>query len=201
MAIVTGIEFSRGRVIVRADGAELARLPRAHYLRCVLHEGDEIDPEQWLDQVAAAQFADAWEAALGCLDYCARSEKELSNALRRKGYVPSAVEATLARLRESGLVDDARYALRMAEVQSQKPVGVYAFKRRLMAKGISEQDAEAALAGFDDEQQRDACRKAAEKLRAKYAALPPREARAKLSQALARRGFGWDAIEAAVDED
>jgi len=29
--------------------------------------------------------------------------------------------------------------------------------------------------------------------------LPPREAKAKLSQALARRGFPWDAIREAVE--
>ena len=55
-------------------------------------------------------------------------------------------------------------------------------------------------AAFDDDQQRIAALQAAQKLYRKYEALPEREARAKLSQALARRGFGWDAIESAVDE-
>ena len=33
----------------------------------------------------------------------------------------------------------------------------------------------------------------------RYEGLPRREARAKLSQALARRGFGWDSVRASVD--
>ena len=41
---------------------------------------------------------------------------------------------------------------------------------------------------------------AARRLWRKYEDLPEREAKAKLSQALARRGFGWDAIESALDE-
>ena len=200
MAIITGIEAHRGRVIVHADGSEIARIPKAHFEKCPLRVGDDVDPEAWLDRVAAAQFADAYEAALTCLDYSARTEKELMTALRRKGYVAPAIEAAVMRLKEAGLIDDARYAQRMAETQSAKPVGVHAFKRKLMAKGISEGDAEAALAAFDDDQQRAACRAMARKLWPKYDALPPREARAKLSQALARRGFGWDAIEAATDE-
>lgn len=200
MAIITGIETARGRVIVQLDGAVIARLPKQHFEKCPLHEGDEIDPERWLDQVAAVQFPDAYEAALTHLEYAARSAKELSAALKRKGYVAPAIDAVIEKLRESGLIDDARYAQRMAETQSVKPVGVYAFKRKLQAKGISEADAEAALKGFDDDQQRATCAAAAEKLWHKYAELPPREARAKLSQALARRGFGWDAIEAVVDE-
>ena len=200
MAVITGIEVVRNRVVIQADGAEIARLPRAHFAKCPLRVGDEIDPAQYLDRVAAAQFSDAYEAALTCLDFCARSEKELSNALRRKGFVNPVIAATLARLREVGLIDDALYARRMAETQSAKPVGIYAFKRKLTAKGISDDDAEAALSAFDDDQQRAACKRAAEKLWRKYAALPPREARAKLSQALMRRGFGWDAIEATIEE-
>ena len=200
MAIITGIEVNRGRVIVQADGAEIARLPKTHFEKCPLRAGDDIDPEAWLDRVAAVQFADAYEAALTSLDACARSSRELKNSLKRKGFVPAAIEAAVERLRESGLIDDAQYALRMAETQAGKPVGVYAFKRKLMAKGISEDDAEEALAAFDDDQQRAACRAAAEKLWRKYEALPPREARAKLSQALARKGFGWDVIESVTDD-
>ena len=160
MAIVTGIEATRTRVIVYADGSELARLPKAHFDKCPLREGEEFDPKQWIDRIAAAQFADAYEAALTSLDYCARSAKELSNALKRKGFVQPAIEATLERLRDADLVDDAQYARRMAETQTHKPVGVYAFKRRLMAKGISEDDAAEALAAFDGDQQigRASCR-------------------------------------------
>ena len=81
MAIITDIETVRGRVIVRADGTEIARLPVRHFEKCRLNAGDEIDPEQWLDRVAAAQFSDAYEAALTSLDFCARSAKELKTAL------------------------------------------------------------------------------------------------------------------------
>ena len=199
MAVITGIETLRGRVVVSIDGLEYARVAKAHYEKCPLHEGDDIDPEAWIDRIASAQFADAYEAALTSLDYAARSAKEIASTLRRKGFVEPAVEATVSRLRENGLINDAAFARRLAENQRQKPVGVYALKRKLRSKGISEDDAEAALDTFDDDQQREACLTAARGLWRKYADLPRREGRAKLSQALARRGFGWDAIESAVD--
>ena len=60
-------------------------------------------------------------------------------------------------------------------------------------------DVSEALEYFDDAQQQNAARQAAEKLYRKYSSLPRRETRAKLSQALARRGFSWDAIQEAVD--
>ena len=200
MPCIGEIRENRGLVEIVCDGVTVARVRRAHYLKCPLEPGEEIDLDAYLDRVAAAQFSDGYEAALTSLDRCARSEKEIASALRRRGYVEACVRAVTARLRENGLIDDARYAQRMAELQSVKPVGRYAFKRKLRAKGISEADAEEALSTFDDAQQQDAALEAARKLFRRYEALPEREAKAKLSQALARRGFAWDAIESAMDE-
>ena len=199
MAVVTGIQENRGLVEIALDGVTAARVRRVHYEKCPVALGAELDIDEYLDRVAAAQFSDGYEAALTSLDFCARSALEIGKALRRKGYVEPCVQAVVERLRENGLIDDARYAQRMAEVQSNRPVGVYAFRRKLRAKGISDDDAEEALSAFDDEQQRDAALAAARQLYRKYQDLPEREARAKLSQALARRGFGWDAIEGAID--
>ena len=200
MAIVTGIEEKRGQVEILADGAVVLRVRKQHFDRVPVREGDEIDVERYVGRLAAVQFADAYEAALCCLDRSSRSEREIAAALRRRGYVEPAIEAVLQRLRENRLIDDARYAQRMAELHAGKATGVYAFKRKLRAKGISEEDAEEALSAFDEEQQRDACLEVAQSLFRRYAELPRREGRAKLSQALARRGFGWDVIESAVDQ-
>lgn len=199
MPTVTDIRERRGIVEIEADGATVARLRRAHFAKCPAVVGEEIDVEAYLDRIAAIQFSDGYEAALSSLDFCARSTRDIAASLRRKGYVEGAVEAVVARLTENGLLDDARYAERMAELQASRPVGVYALKRRMRARGISEADAEAALTGFDDAQQLAAAQTAARSLARKYESLPRREARAKLSQALARRGFPWDAIDGAID--
>lgn len=199
MPSVTGIRETRGIVEISVDGCAALRVRKPHFDKCPLGEGDEIDVDAYADRVAAVQFADGYEAALTSLDYSARTAREIGDALRRKGFVAPCVDAVVARLMESGIIDDERYAQRMAEVNVKKPVGLYAFRRKLRAKGISDEDAEAALASFDDAQQQSAALAAAQKLYRKYAALPEREGKAKLSQALARRGFGWDAIESALD--
>lgn len=199
MPIVTQIRARQSVVEIEADGATVARVRREHFARCPLSPGDEIEVDGYIDRVASVQLSDAYEAALTSLERCDRTARDLALSLRRRGYVEPAVQAVIERLTENGLIDDARYARRMAQLQSAKPVGVYAFKRKLRAKGIGEDDAQEALEAFDDGQQQAAARQAAEKLFRKYESLPKREARAKLSQALARRGFGWDAIQCAVD--
>ena len=199
MGIVTGLREFRGVVIVALDGCDALRVRRTHFEKRPLAEGEAVDPQAYEDSVAAIQLADAYEAALTALDSRARTARELERALLNKGYVRPAVEAAVERLRENRLIDDARIAGRIAESSADKPVGVYALRRKLKAKGISDEDADAALEAFDDDQQQAVARRAAEKLLKRYEGLPRREARAKLSQALARRGFGWDSVRASVD--
>ena len=200
VVVISQVRRVRALAYVYADGSLFLRIAWKHFQKNPLREGDVIDPEAYTDQLAAAQFKDAYEAALTCLDRSERTGSDLTRALVYKGYVPPAAEAAVARLTEAGLVDDLRYASRLAESAAGKPVGRYALRRKMMAKGISEADIESAMESLDDDQQRTAARQAAEKLGRKYRDLPPLEARAKLSQALARRGFSWDVISSALED-
>lgn len=200
MSTVTEVRVFRGVVRLSFDDAAPLKVRLKHFKALPLAAGDEVDAEEYAARVAEAQRTDAYEAALNSLDLCARTRQELRRSLLARGFVSGAVEATLDRLADSGLVDDRRYAERAVEVSAARPVGVYAVRRKLRAKGVAEEDAEAALGALDDEQQAQAAQAAARSLLRRYAQLPAREGRAKLSQALARRGFSWEAVRAAVDK-
>ena len=200
MSTVTEVRVFRGVARLSFDDAAPMKVRLKHFKALPLAAGDEVDAEEYAARVAEAQRADAYEAALNSLDLCARTRQELRRSLLARGFVSGAVEATLDRLADSGLVDDRRYAERAVEVSAAQPVGVYAVRRKLRAKGVAEEDAEAALGALDDEQQAQAAQAAARSLLRRYAQLPAREGRAKLSQALARRGFSWEAVRAAVDK-
>lgn len=199
MAMVSNIREFRGLMEISLDGVLWLRVRKKHFALRPLEEGEGVDPESYIDALAALQAADCYEAALTMLDQAAQAGGELRLKLVRKGYVAPAAEAAVARLEENRLVDDARYAQRMAQAQLNKAAGVYAVRRKLRAKRLPEEAIEAAMEDFDEAQQAQACLDAAQKLWRKYAALPAREARAKLSQALARRGFAWESIRAAVE--
>lgn len=199
MSTVTELKPVQGCMRVAFDDAPSLRIRKCHFAKLPLEEGDEIDPEEYVNRVASLQFADAYESALTSLDTSARTASEIDRSLRMKGFVAPVAEAVVERLKENGLIDDQRLAARLAETQLTKPVGLYAMKRKLRAKGVSDEDAAEALESFDDDQQRAAAIQAARKLLRRYEELPARECRGKLSQALARRGFSWDAVSAAVD--
>lgn len=199
MSIVADIREFRGVMSISTDDGASLKVRKVHFGKRPLEIGDEVDLEEYENSVAAIQFNDAYEAALTSLDFCARTAKEIEKSLLTKGYVPCVVQAIVARLMENRLIDDRQIASRIAESNTSKPVGIYAIKRKLRAKGISDEDASDALEAFDDDQQQAAAKQAAEKLYRRYSTLPDREARAKLSQALARRGFSWESVRAAVD--
>ena len=199
MAIVTEIKEFKGIVTLSLDGVTWLKVRKKHFDKLPLEPEQELDPEEYIDRMAAIQSPDCYEAALTMLDQAAQTSGDLCRKLVRKGYVAPAAEATVARLVENRLIDDRRYAERIAQSQMGRGAGAYAVRRKLRAKLLSEEDVDAAMEAFDGEQQAAACRETAAKLWRKYESLPPREGRAKLSQALARRGFGWDAIRSAVD--
>ena len=124
VVVISQVRRVRALAYVYADGSLLLRIAWKHFQKNPLREGDVIDPEAYTDQLAAAQFKDAYEAALTCLDRSERTGSDLTRALVYKGYVPPAAEAAVARLTEAGLVDDLRYASRLAESAAGKPVGI-----------------------------------------------------------------------------
>ena len=199
MSTISDVRESRGMVSIDLDGIFWLRIARKYYALCPVDAGTEVDSEQYIDRLAELQAKDCYEAALCILDRSDHASGELRNKLTRKGYVLPAVQAAVDRLQECGLINDAQYAQRLAKGQQHRCAGAYAVRRKLMAKQIPQEAIESAMEEFSEDQQREACKSVAEKLWHKYAALPSRQGRAKLSQALARRGFSWDAIHCAVE--
>lgn len=200
MGVVSEIKEYRGRVSVSVDGRLLVRLSRRHFQKCPLEEGQAIDDEAYLSEVAELQYPEAYEAALTRLESCARTEQDMRIALSRKGYVDLAVDRVLMRLTRAGLLNDQEYAQRFVESRTHRPVGRYQISRQLRQKGVDRDTVQAALEQIDDEQQQSAALSLAQKLSGRYAGQPTRSARAKLSQAMARRGFSWDDISWALSQ-
>lgn len=199
MALVTSVSIFRGIVTLSADGRTLARIRQKDFSAFPLAEGDVFSEEEYIDRLAAKQLVDACNTAVALLASGERTQAELRRALMRKGFVAPAVDAAVQQAVEKRYVDDARVARRMAELAEKSSAGAYAIARKLRAKGVSQEDVEEALTVLDEEQQHSACGHALEKIAHRYENLPRREARAKASQALARRGFSWEHIASVID--
>ena len=201
MGMITGIEENRGVFSVYVDGVLHTRVRKKYFVQLGLAPGQELEEDSFADRLSRLQFKDAYEASLNLLTARDMTAQGMIDALTRRRYTRSVAEAVCQKLVENRLIDDERYAQRYMELHREDAVGKYALKRKLRSKGLSEELVGAALEEVDEQSQLQAARALAAKLAARYAGQDPRAARSKISQALARRGFGWDVISQALEDD
>jgi len=163
--------------------------------------GRRLSDAEWRELQAAEAAEGAYRTALALLAVRPRTRKEMEKALRRKGYAPEAAAACLERLVRSGLLDDAALAGRIASyrVTSQRK-GRLLVRHELLERGVGREDAEAALAGVSEEEEREAALAFARKRLPQVRAKSALERRHKLLAMLLRRGFPKRLAREAVHE-
>lgn len=187
MPVVTGLrELRGGRVAVELDGARWRTLPLDVVARVRLNQGEELDRERLRELARDLRRARAVDTALRAVSRREQSAAELDRRLRRGGFAPGLREETLNRLERVGLVDDERYALRRAESLADRGQGDEAIRWRLGRDGVPDELAARALEALPPE---------SERARKVVAARGPGP---RTARELARRGFGEDAVEAAL---
>jgi SOS response regulatory protein OraA/RecX len=175
----------RGRVAVELDGAPWRVLPIDVVVRAELAEGRQLDRPALRLLRRELRRAEALQVAGRALRQRDLSRRRLAERL--EGAVPPAAAAeSLATLERAGLVDDRRVAHVRAESLAGRGYGDEAIQHRLREEGLAEELVEDALAGLAPE-----CERAGPLIERR--GVGPRTARY-----LTGRGFGEEAIEAAL---
>ena len=109
--------------------------------------GHDIDPAMDHD----SPFRIAMGRALNLISYRPRSESELRRRLSEH-HSEDAVVVTIDRLKDQGLIDDARFAREWSDSRTRRsPRSSRAILRELSEKGIPRREAETAVIDLDDE--------------------------------------------------
>jgi regulatory protein len=96
--------------------------------------------------------AKAFERALKSISVRERTESEVDEFLRRRGYERDVIKDVIRALRDERLVDDAGYARRFAEDRRLLDQwGTERIARDLQRRGVERELIEQALAGIDAE--------------------------------------------------
>lgn len=161
-----------------------------------LRVGQQITQERLAEITDQEMRRKALETAYGFLSYRARSEKEITDKLRRKGYEDEAVvAATLDRLRENNLVNDAEFAAQWTLHRTSGGKGRRVIAQELRQKGVDGETVAETLAETISEESE---AETAYNIAVRKVGIRPvdrsREAQAKLSAFLQRRGFTWDTV-------
>jgi regulatory protein len=143
-----------------------------------------------------AEAATALDAALTLIGFRPHSRRELELKLARRAHEPEEIAGALARLVELGYLDDAAFARAVVRSRASRR-GARAIAAELRAKGVSREDAEAALTEIDESAQRASALALARRvLRPAATAVDQKKAAA----ALVRRGFDFEVARSVVSE-
>ena len=190
----------QGRVNVFVDGAFALGLFEEVSHALGLHVGQPITAAR-LEEIARAEtLRRAREDAYRLLSFRGRSEKEIEDRLRRKGYEEDVIAAVTDFLRDHGYLDDTTFARSWVQARGGTR-GRRALAHELRQKGVSAEVSAETLGEIKtDEAELEAARSAAVKKAGARPADQSREARARLAGFLQRRGFGWDVIRPVLAE-
>ncbi len=188
MVEVTALRSPRaGRVAVELDGAPWRVLPAEVVVRARLAVGERLDRARLRTLRRELRRYEALAVAAGALRHRDLSRHALDARLARRSVAPDERAAAIEVLERAGLVDDARFGERRARTLAERGWGDAAIRADLEQQAVPEDLVGPAL---------DALAPEAERARTVVA---QRGGGIATARHLARKGFGDDAIEAAVD--
>ena len=187
MAYVTALRRERaGRVAVDLDGAAWRSLPLEVVARAHLEVGHELDRFRARTIRRELRRHEALAASARALRHRDLSARRLEQRLERRAVAPADRARALETLTRAGLLDDERFARGRATALAARGYGDAAIGFDLERQGVAAELATGVLEELEPERDR----------AVRVAAAAGGAARA--ARVLARRGFGEDAIEAAV---
>ena len=157
--------------------------------------GEEITEEKLKQLVSESDYVRAKSRALWFMDRADHSEKALFEKIIKGGISSVAAARAIARLREIGVLDDRRYALRLAERMNESNISKREAYMKLNLKGVPREIINEVLmeTEFDEAQQIRAL------IDKKYARrLQSGEDTQKVYAALVRKGFSYSAVREAL---
>jgi regulatory protein len=166
-----------------------------------LREGSELDDKRFTELMKAAVRAKIRAAALKKLSYRDYSSAELKKKLSEDFRSTAVIREIVDRLAEEDIINDERYADRLAyKYIMVKKFGVHRARRELLLHGIDRPAADEALSRYTGSTQENL----AVLLEKKYARFltdrNDRSAIEKVKSSLVRLGYSFTDVNRAIDE-
>jgi regulatory protein len=188
-------ERSKDRVSVYLDGEFAFGLALIHALW--LKIGQKLTDDEIATLKEADTLEKAKQRALGLISYRPRSVQEVRRRLQRAGVDEDMIAEIVANLQQAGLLDDKSFSKAWVESRIESsPRSKRMIAWELRQKGVNETTIQTSLEDVNDD---DAAYRLALKRWPRVAKLHPAgERRRKLTEYLARHGFGFDTIQEVI---
>ncbi len=200
MSKITALRIGKGwkkRVNMFLDNRFAYSLEAEVVIQEGLHVGQELSPSQIEALTGSNHFYRCLNAAIHYLGYRPRSEFEIKERLRRRGFDDNTIESVIAKLREQGLVDDASFARFWQENRdSFSPRSQWLTKLELRQKGVTDDIIAQVIDAIDDD---DSAYRAALSKAQRLSQVNYQSFRRRLGEYLKRRGFGYGVINHTIE--
>jgi regulatory protein len=188
---------TKGRYNVFIDGRFSFSLDETQLVKLGLKKGQEIDGVQLSKYKTESDFGKNYIAAVDLISRRLRSEREIRDYAFRKKWTKENTEHVVERLHERKYLNDEKFAVSFVRSRAKlHNFSMRKMKMELRKKGIRSEVIEKVLATDGDFDEIIALKNLITKKRAHYAADER-----KLIAYLARQGFSYDKIRAALNED
>ena len=183
-----------GRWLACLEDGSILRLGEAQVADFALYAGMELTGAQAEQLLAAARRDGLKEKTLELLSRKPLSRRELEKKLEQWGAAEEESQSICTRMEELGFLDDRAYAQRVVRHFSAKGFGVKKLRDELYRRGVPRELWDEALEGAEDPAE------AIDAFLAKKLAGRPadRKELKRAADALARRGYPWPDISAAL---
>jgi regulatory protein len=162
--------------------------------------GMALTVEQATELIARDQIGKAIEAAIRLLTRRPRSEREIRQRLRQKGFDLPAIDAAVERLEGWRYLDDADFARYWVDNrESHKPRGRRLLEQELRQKGIDRELISETIDAAELDEHAAALELGRAKLRT-YSGLDTVTIRRRLGSYLARRGYDFSVVRTTLDQ-
>jgi regulatory protein len=174
-------------------------------LRSGLRVGDMVSDDAFRALKRDEEYQETKSVALRFLSYRPRTEREVRDKLRETEHDDGTIGKVVDGLKQSGLIDDSAFArMYIRDTRADRPVGPVFLRQKMLRLGLSRDVIEEALAETlqDVSQESDAevaARKFVLRARKSGRTVTSDALRSRLTAHLARRGFGWDVVNAVVN--
>ena len=202
MPLVTAIkpQKNKKRVNIYLDGKFGFGIDLENFVMLGLKVERELSDKEVEEIVKKAQFQKTLDKLLRFATLRPRSEKEIKDWFKRRKVYESLHKELFNRLNRLDLIDDTKFVQWWVEQRSSfKPRGKRALEMELRMKGIKKEVIREVLEETEVDEKKIA-KELLDKKSYKWKNLPKREARAKMSAFLARKGFNWETIEKIIEK-
>jgi regulatory protein len=157
-----------------------------------LEKGEEINENDIKEILKQKGENEAKEAALRFLSFRRRTEKEVRDKLKKRGFDNKTVKSTIEKLKDHDLINDAEFATAwVKERLAYKPRGKKLLRQELWRKGIKKEIIDQVTEELCKDEDKVAS-ELLEKIRRRYRNLEPQVARRRMLGVLLRRGFSYE---------